>query len=199
MIGHRRMAELTHAMEDLFGAFRSGTLTDFRAVCRRPPGHDRRASNPGSRRSTRARPSPTRRAPHRPAARAAFQGHGRTGIRGVRDERPGRAPGRRRGRSHRCRVRAADQPAPLGGAGRLRATLAGRLPRRSDERVAGSPAPAAGHRMRGNGHPHRVGPRPRGDRERAGLHRSWRCWSAAGRSSFSRCALAWRRSTKSWA
>jgi two-component system chemotaxis sensor kinase CheA len=25
-IGHRRMAELTHAMEDLFGAFRSGTL-----------------------------------------------------------------------------------------------------------------------------------------------------------------------------
>ncbi len=30
MIGHRRMAELTHAMEDLFGAFRSGTLTDFK-------------------------------------------------------------------------------------------------------------------------------------------------------------------------
>jgi two-component system chemotaxis sensor kinase CheA len=30
MIGHRRMAELTHAMEDLFGAFRSGALTDFR-------------------------------------------------------------------------------------------------------------------------------------------------------------------------
>jgi two-component system chemotaxis sensor kinase CheA len=29
-IGHRRMAELTHAMEDLFGAFRSGTLTDVR-------------------------------------------------------------------------------------------------------------------------------------------------------------------------
>jgi two-component system chemotaxis sensor kinase CheA len=30
MIGHRRMAELTHAMEDLFGAFRSGTLRDFK-------------------------------------------------------------------------------------------------------------------------------------------------------------------------
>jgi len=29
-IGHRRMAELTHAMEDLFGAFRSGTLTDVK-------------------------------------------------------------------------------------------------------------------------------------------------------------------------
>jgi two-component system chemotaxis sensor kinase CheA len=29
-IGHRRMAELTHAMEDLFGAFRSGTLDDVR-------------------------------------------------------------------------------------------------------------------------------------------------------------------------
>jgi two-component system chemotaxis sensor kinase CheA len=29
-IGHRRMAELTHAMEDLFGAFRSGTLEDVR-------------------------------------------------------------------------------------------------------------------------------------------------------------------------
>jgi two-component system chemotaxis sensor kinase CheA len=29
MIGHRRMAELTHAMEDLFGAFRSGALSDF--------------------------------------------------------------------------------------------------------------------------------------------------------------------------
>jgi two-component system, chemotaxis family, sensor kinase CheA len=29
-IGHRRMAELTHAMEDLFGAFRSGTLVDVR-------------------------------------------------------------------------------------------------------------------------------------------------------------------------
>lgn len=28
MIGHRRMAELTHAMEDLFGAFRDGTLTE---------------------------------------------------------------------------------------------------------------------------------------------------------------------------
>ncbi len=27
-IGHRRLAELTHAMEDLFGAFRSGMLTD---------------------------------------------------------------------------------------------------------------------------------------------------------------------------
>ena len=30
MIGHRRMAELTHAMEDLFGAFRSGTLRDVK-------------------------------------------------------------------------------------------------------------------------------------------------------------------------
>jgi two-component system chemotaxis sensor kinase CheA len=30
MIGHRRMAELTHAMEDLFGAFRSGTLRDLK-------------------------------------------------------------------------------------------------------------------------------------------------------------------------
>jgi two-component system chemotaxis sensor kinase CheA len=30
MIGHRRMAELTHAMEDLFGAFRSGALADFK-------------------------------------------------------------------------------------------------------------------------------------------------------------------------
>src|SRR5512142_2575893 len=29
-IGHRRMAELTHAMEDLFGAFRSGTLDDVK-------------------------------------------------------------------------------------------------------------------------------------------------------------------------
>ncbi len=29
-IGHRRMTELTHAMEDLFGAFRSGTLFDVR-------------------------------------------------------------------------------------------------------------------------------------------------------------------------
>jgi two-component system chemotaxis sensor kinase CheA len=29
-IGHRRMTELTHAMEDLFGAFRSGTLHDFK-------------------------------------------------------------------------------------------------------------------------------------------------------------------------
>jgi two-component system chemotaxis sensor kinase CheA len=29
-IGHRRMAELTHAMEDLFGAFRSGTLVDVK-------------------------------------------------------------------------------------------------------------------------------------------------------------------------
>jgi two-component system chemotaxis sensor kinase CheA len=29
-IGHRRMAELTHAMEDLFGAFRSGTLNDVK-------------------------------------------------------------------------------------------------------------------------------------------------------------------------
>jgi two-component system chemotaxis sensor kinase CheA len=29
-IGHRRMAELTHAMEDLFGAFRSGTLHEVR-------------------------------------------------------------------------------------------------------------------------------------------------------------------------
>lgn len=29
-IGHRRMAELTHAMEDLFGAFRSGTLHDVK-------------------------------------------------------------------------------------------------------------------------------------------------------------------------
>ena len=29
-IGHRRMTELTHAMEDLFGAFRSGTLHDVR-------------------------------------------------------------------------------------------------------------------------------------------------------------------------
>jgi two-component system chemotaxis sensor kinase CheA len=29
-IGHRRMAELTHAMEDLFGAFRSGTLDEVR-------------------------------------------------------------------------------------------------------------------------------------------------------------------------
>jgi two-component system chemotaxis sensor kinase CheA len=29
-IGHRRMAELTHAMEDLFGAFRSGTLYEVR-------------------------------------------------------------------------------------------------------------------------------------------------------------------------
>ena len=29
-IGHRRMAELTHAMEDLFGAFRSGSLFDVR-------------------------------------------------------------------------------------------------------------------------------------------------------------------------
>jgi two-component system chemotaxis sensor kinase CheA len=29
-IGHRRMADLTHAMEDLFGAFRSGTLTDVK-------------------------------------------------------------------------------------------------------------------------------------------------------------------------
>jgi two-component system chemotaxis sensor kinase CheA len=29
-IGHRRMAELTHAMEDLFGAFRSGTLMDVK-------------------------------------------------------------------------------------------------------------------------------------------------------------------------
>lgn len=29
-IGHRRMAELTHAMEDLFGAFRSGDLNDVR-------------------------------------------------------------------------------------------------------------------------------------------------------------------------
>ena len=28
MIGHRRLAELTHAMEDLFGAFRNGMLTD---------------------------------------------------------------------------------------------------------------------------------------------------------------------------
>jgi two-component system, chemotaxis family, sensor kinase CheA len=28
-IGHRRMAELTHAMEDLFGGFRSGTLTEM--------------------------------------------------------------------------------------------------------------------------------------------------------------------------
>jgi two-component system chemotaxis sensor kinase CheA len=30
IIGHRRMAELTHAMEDLFGAFRSGTLDEVR-------------------------------------------------------------------------------------------------------------------------------------------------------------------------
>ncbi|MGA3057745.1 MAG: chemotaxis protein CheA [Candidatus Limnocylindrales bacterium] len=30
MIGHRRMAELTHAMEDLFGAFRSGTLREVK-------------------------------------------------------------------------------------------------------------------------------------------------------------------------
>ena len=30
-IGHRRMTELTHAMEDLFGAFRSGTLHDVKA------------------------------------------------------------------------------------------------------------------------------------------------------------------------
>ena len=29
-IGHRRMTELTHAMEDLFGAFRSGTLHDVK-------------------------------------------------------------------------------------------------------------------------------------------------------------------------
>ena len=29
-IGHRRMAELTHAMEDLFGAFRSGTLSEVK-------------------------------------------------------------------------------------------------------------------------------------------------------------------------
>ena len=29
-IGHRRMAELTHAMEDLFGAFRSGTLYEVK-------------------------------------------------------------------------------------------------------------------------------------------------------------------------
>src|SRR5512140_1798580 len=29
-IGHRRMAELTHAMEDVFGALRSGTLDDVR-------------------------------------------------------------------------------------------------------------------------------------------------------------------------
>ena len=29
-IGHRRMAELTHAMEDLFGAFRSGTLHEVK-------------------------------------------------------------------------------------------------------------------------------------------------------------------------
>jgi two-component system chemotaxis sensor kinase CheA len=29
-IGHRRMTELTHAMEDLFGAFRSGTLNDVK-------------------------------------------------------------------------------------------------------------------------------------------------------------------------
>jgi two-component system, chemotaxis family, sensor kinase CheA len=29
-IGHQRMTELTHAMEDLFGAFRSGTLHDFK-------------------------------------------------------------------------------------------------------------------------------------------------------------------------
>jgi two-component system chemotaxis sensor kinase CheA len=29
-IGHRRMAELTHAMEDLFGAFRSGTLFEVK-------------------------------------------------------------------------------------------------------------------------------------------------------------------------
>jgi two-component system chemotaxis sensor kinase CheA len=29
-IGHRRLAELTHAMEDLFGAFRSGTLADVK-------------------------------------------------------------------------------------------------------------------------------------------------------------------------
>jgi two-component system chemotaxis sensor kinase CheA len=29
-IGHRRMTELTHAMEDLFGAFRSGSLHDFK-------------------------------------------------------------------------------------------------------------------------------------------------------------------------
>jgi two-component system chemotaxis sensor kinase CheA len=29
-IGHRRMAELTHAMEDLFGAFRSGTLREVK-------------------------------------------------------------------------------------------------------------------------------------------------------------------------
>ena len=29
-IGHRRMAELTHAMEDLFGAFRSGTLDEVK-------------------------------------------------------------------------------------------------------------------------------------------------------------------------
>jgi len=29
-IGHQRMTELTHAMEDLFGAFRSGTLRDFK-------------------------------------------------------------------------------------------------------------------------------------------------------------------------
>jgi two-component system chemotaxis sensor kinase CheA len=29
-IGHRRMAELTHAMEDLFGALRSGTLVDVK-------------------------------------------------------------------------------------------------------------------------------------------------------------------------
>ena len=29
-IGHRRMAELTHAMEDLFGAFRSGSLSEVK-------------------------------------------------------------------------------------------------------------------------------------------------------------------------
>ena len=27
-IGHRRMAELTHAMEDIFGALRSGSISD---------------------------------------------------------------------------------------------------------------------------------------------------------------------------
>ena len=58
-IGHRRMAELTHAMEDLFGAFRSGTLVDDEALRRRPPVHDRRAPRAGRRGRRRARPSPT--------------------------------------------------------------------------------------------------------------------------------------------